>query len=125
MHGEDIPAGHWDSYLKHFSGAHAFTPIRLEVHDPEYGPSVEVSNGIFREMTMDSKQGHPQAIVISVGDSTGGHLNHIIHEPQALQLQTADNGADRSLLVEAADGTFTIVRLRRPLEVVPGLDWAR
>ena len=42
------------------------------------------------------------------------HLTHLIQQPKRIQIERTDDGVDLAMLIEAQDGTNTIVRFVSP-----------
>jgi hypothetical protein len=52
---------------------------------------------------------HDGAVAVSVAQSGGGHLTHIIHDVTRIYIEQTDDGADAAMEIVSGDGTKTIV----------------
>jgi hypothetical protein len=65
-------------------------------------------------------------LAVEVGDRER-HLTHEVREITALKMDVTDAGADKSLIIESADRTTTMVTFRSPMrpEDVDGVPFSR
>ena len=90
-------------------GAHA----RLEVLGPAMGYQVETENRPFDGIVPDVKDGE-DAVWIIFGSSPDQHLTHGVHGVIAIRVRLASALHGAAVLVEAQDGTKTLLELSRP-----------
>lgn len=103
----------WIEFLARFTrenrGAHA----RLEILGADIGDQVETDDRPFDGIGPDVKDGE-DAIWIAFGDSIEDHFTHGIHSVKTLRVRPAAGKYGAAVLVEAGDGTKTLLELSRP-----------
>jgi hypothetical protein len=90
-------------------GAHA----RLEVLGPDVGYQVETENRPFDGIVPDVKDGE-DAVWIIFGSTPDQHLTHGVYGVTAIRVRLASAVHGAAVLVEAQDGTKTLLELSRP-----------
>ena len=90
-------------------GAHA----RLEVLGPGVGYQVKTQNLPFDGIASDAKDGE-NAVWITFGSTRGQHLTHGVHAVTAIRVRLASALQGAAVLLEAKDGTKTLLELSRP-----------
>ena len=90
-------------------GAHA----RLEVLGPDVGYQVETENRPFDGIVPDVKDGE-DAVWIIFGSTPDQHLTHGVYGVTAIRVRLASPLRGAAVLVEARDGTKTLLELSRP-----------
>jgi hypothetical protein len=90
-------------------GAHA----RLEVLGPDVGYQVETENRPFDGIVPDVKDGE-DAVWIIFGSTPDQHLTHGVYGVTAIRVRLASTLHGAAVLVEAHDGTKTLLELSRP-----------
>jgi hypothetical protein len=125
MPTREIERGDWSGFFDSFSQQHEGWLTALEELGAEVGAQVEVRELPFRGITFDHKGEEGQgtvSIMLSEAESTE-HVAHIISAPSGVQLEQTEDGADEALLIEAADGTKTLLRFRSVMlpEMVDGI----
>lgn len=108
-----VPRVDWLEFLARFTrenrGAHA----RLEVLGPEVGYQIETDNRPFDGTGADVKDGE-DVVWISFGFTAEDHLTHGIHDAKALRVRPPVGSNGAAVLIEARDGTETLLELSRP-----------
>ena len=108
-----VPRAEWIEFLAQFTrdnrGAHA----RLEVLGPGVGYLVETDDRPFDGIGADVKDGE-DALWITFGDTPEDHLTHGIQNVTALRVRPPVGRWGAAVLVEARDGTKTLLQLSRP-----------
>ena len=103
----------WIEFLARFTrenrGAHA----RIEILGADIGDQVETDDRPFDGIGPDVKDGE-DAIWIAFGDSIDDHFTHGIQNVKALRVRPATGKFGPAVLVEARDGTKTLLELSRP-----------
>jgi hypothetical protein len=114
METRDIHEDQWIEFFDRFSRDHVGWPVTTEVLDHQSGPQYVAENLPLQGISFDQKGSRPRVVQISVGDSPGRHVNHVIDLP--LHIREADE-ADGSvdLQIEPARGPMTLVHLRGPV----------
>jgi hypothetical protein len=111
--GQEIPRGEWLSFLDSFSRQHQGWLVRLEVPQGEGKSVVEAENLKLEGVTPEHSEGHDR-IVIALGQAADDHLTHFVSDPIRLLFLETNDGGHMGLEIEAADGSQTVVRFRRP-----------
>jgi hypothetical protein len=120
----EVPRDEWSRELASFSAVHDNWLVSLEVLSPALGAQPEIVGMPLTGITFERWNGG--SIVIAAGRQPDAHVAHEIHEPTAVFVERTASGADVALLVEAADGTRAVLRLRAAAlpETVDGLtEW--
>jgi len=111
--GEEIPRGEWLSFLDSFSRQHEGWLVTLEVPEGEGRSGVEAENLKLEGVTPEHSEGHDR-IAIALGQAADDHLTHFVSDPIRLLFLETNDGSHMGLQIEAADGSQTVVRFRRP-----------
>jgi Family of unknown function (DUF5335) len=114
MATEEIPREDWSNFFNSFSQGHEGWLATLEVFDNEVGAQEEARELPFEGISLDSKNGESQAVVISIG-RTADHVTHTVHQPKHVWLQRTAAGADASLEIEAEGDSKTLLRFLSPV----------
>lgn len=96
-------------FTRNNRGAHA----RLEVLGPDVGYQVETENRPFDGIVPDVKDGE-DAVWIIFGSTPDQHLTHGVYGVTAIRVRLASAVHGAAVLVEAQDGTKTLLELSRP-----------
>ena len=101
------------AFLAEFSrnnrGAHA----RLEIYGPDVGRQIETEDRPFDGIAADVKDGE-DAIWITFGSTLEDHLSHGIQGVTGLWVRPPAGTFGAAVLVQAGDGTRTLLELSRP-----------
>ena len=111
--GREIPRGEWLSFLDGFSRQHEGWLVTLEVPEGEGRSAVEAENLKLEGVTPEHSEGHDR-IAIALGQAADDHLTHFVSDPIRLLFLETNDGSHMELQIEAADGSQTVVRFRRP-----------
>jgi hypothetical protein len=105
-------------FTRNNRGAHA----RLEVLGPDVGYRVETDNRPFDGIAADEKDGE-DAVWITFGSTPEQHLTHGVHGVTAIRVRLSSPLRGAAVLVEARDGTKTLLELSLPedYELPPAL----
>jgi hypothetical protein len=105
----------WIEFLARFTrenrGAHA----RLEILALDIGDQVETDDRPFDGIGADVKDGE-DAIWIAFSDTLEDHFTHGVQKVKTLRVRPATGKYGAAVLVEARDGTKTLLELSRPLD---------
>lgn len=110
----EVQKGDWVPFLIGFTNAHAGQPVQIQVGTEERGFQVLASSLPLIGIEPECKQNKVLRMDVSVGQTQGAHPDHLVHyvqKPDRLVLETDDQGAVHSLIMEAEDGLLTWVRL--------------
>lgn len=103
----------WIAFLAQFSrenrGAHA----RLDVLGPDVGYQVETEDRPFDGIAADVKDGE-DVVWIHFGSTKDDHLTHGVQKVTAIRVRPAAGQRGAAVLIEAQDGTKTLLELSRP-----------
>ena len=119
----EIPRDEWVEYLDGFSRRHEGWLVTVEVLGAEIGAQVEAQELLLRGVTAELKDGGADEINIILGGKGAERVTHTITRPTHVRIEQAENGADMTLQIEAADGVATLVRFRSAMlpEMVDGV----
>ncbi len=102
----------WSEYLDELSRHADGYATTIEVMSAELGDQTEARNVPLCELAFDPREG----IAVSVGGTRTEHpvvLRHVIAGPQRLEV-TDEPGVPSALMIDAEDGTRTLIRLSAP-----------
>lgn len=123
-HSVEVPIGRWKEVLEEFGVMHHGWLVSVDLVPPNAGAPLEFSNlpllGVMAEPRHDGL-----AISVSAGKSAAERLTHTIPAPSRVWLERSDDGAGRSIQVEAANGAKTILRFSSPARPDPADNQAR
>jgi hypothetical protein len=111
----EIPRGEWLSFLDGFSRQHEGWLVTLEVPEAQGTSGVEAENLKFIGITPEYSEGRDR-ISIALGKAPDDHLTHFVSDPVRVLSLESTSGEHAGLQIEAADGSRTTVRFRRPVK---------
>jgi hypothetical protein len=113
MKTRQIPRQEWITFFNDLSKKWEGQGVALEVFGLEIGDQVEERQMFFAGLTAEltDKADRQDKIEMMLGGKPSGHLTHTINAPTEVDLQQADGGVDSALLIKAADGTTSLLRL--------------
>lgn len=107
-----IEQSHWTDFLaelsRHAEGYHT----SIEIMSAELGDQTEARSVPLRELAFDAREG----IAVSVGGLTADSpivLRHVIPHPTRVET-TDEPGVPAAVMIDADDGTRTLIRLDPP-----------
>jgi hypothetical protein len=113
MNTRQIPRQEWPGFLSDLSKKWEGQGVALEVFGMEIGDQIEERQmffaGVSAELT--DKADRQDKIEMMLGGKAGAHLTHTITAPTEVDLQQAEGGVESALLIKAADGTTSLLRL--------------
>ncbi len=119
MHPEfELPKESWASYLEDVTKNLPTSEVVIEVIGEEIGDQVEANWLPFRFLAYDPRD---DVFEVAVGGRSPEYpvvLRHLVHRPVRLWVDEEEGVLPGHLLVEDADGTRTLIRIRR----VPALE---
>jgi len=123
MPSRDIPREQWMTFLDSFSRQHERWRVNVEVVTDGLGAHREVREKRLIGVSADLKSRDSSTISIIAGDRSDDHVNHIINGPTRVALEETEEGAQKGLRIEAADGETTLLLFRSPAspEAVDGI----
>lgn len=101
-----IPRGEWQEFLDDFSTQRDDWLTTIDIIQPDQTRRVEARDLPLEGISFDVGE---QVTSLSLGKDPAAHVTHSIPLTTKLTLKT-----DAELKIEAADGTKTLVRCRRP-----------
>ena len=108
-----VDRAQWSAYLAQFTrenrGAHA----RLEVLGGEVGYQVETENRPFDGIGADFKD-NEDTVWVYFGSTPDDHLAHGIQNVTAIRVRPPEGLFGAAVLIEAQDGTKTLLELTHP-----------
>lgn len=106
----EIPASEWITFLDDFTRQHRGSPVRVEVQGWQGAVQVEAHDIPLQGISFDDR-GSERDVNVIMGDERNPGLTHMVPGARRLRIERA-GGGDDMLVVEAADGSRTIVRVR-------------
>jgi hypothetical protein len=103
----EIPRRRWSRFLDDFSRDHRSCLCSLEVDSTIAGTELEAKSAPFQGVTFEPGHHGPQ-IQVFVGDRPDIHVTHSVSQPTAVWLETADDGSDKGLRIEADEGSVSL-----------------
>jgi hypothetical protein len=108
-----VDRSQWITFLAQFTrenrGAHA----RLDVLGPDVGYQVETEDRPFDGIGTDVKDGEDTAWIY-FGSTADDHLAHSIQNATAIRVRPPAGRTGAAVLIEAQDGTKTLLELSSP-----------
>jgi hypothetical protein len=117
MQAVEIPRETWVRRLNEFTASHEGWLVSIDLLGPEIGAQPGVDKLPFLGVSAD-RLDHDGTVAISVARSATEHFTHVIHAVTRIYVEQDNDGAAAALLIESADGSTTILRLRA--EALPG-----
>lgn len=110
---EEIPREQWSGFFDSFSRRHEGWRARIELLEASSGAQRgELS---FEGISVNSNDGDPQWIVISLATSPVEHVTHMIDHPKRVWVQQNDERAKAALEIESAGEARTLLRFHSPM----------
>ena len=106
-----IPHAEWFPFFEGFTRRHPGAPVTVWLLGPHIGAQIEA-----RDLPLEGIVADPlgTAITISLGGPVGGNVEHPVARPTAVWEELTEDGAERALGINAADGTTTLVEFCLP-----------
>lgn len=117
MSTQEIPRDQWSAFLDTFSHQHQGWLSTLEVIGTDIGAQSEATDLPFEGISIAATPEESEAIAVSLGQTSGDHVTHMIVKPSHIWLEEAAEGANPALEIESTEDTKTILRLRQPLQL--------
>jgi hypothetical protein len=105
----DIPVEQWAAKLNEFTRLHEWRLTSLDIWTPGHGKRREVANLPLLGVSAD-RAGTDPTILMSMACAGDGHVTHVVTGVTRVAVEQMTNGADSALVVDAADGTRTLLR---------------
>jgi len=105
----ELPRYSWARQLDEFSAAHAGRPVSVDILTPELGAQPEIAGLPLVGVSLD-REGHDDAIVVSVARTPTDHYTHLIRMATRVFVERSDDDSGAALEVESGDGSKTILR---------------
>jgi hypothetical protein len=106
----EIARSEWQEFFSGFSDQHDDEPVDVQVIGSDMGAQIEGQELHLRGISRAGKeQGSDLALLLESAD--GRHVTHMIATPVHVWLQQTPDNTDRTLEIESADGTRTLVSL--------------
>jgi hypothetical protein len=109
MATQEIPPNEWPLLCNRLKSEHNQGLVNVTVN--QGGRSRELVQRTLAELS-SRPAGQDESILISVKDQWYGYLGHTISHPTRILLMPLDEGSE-TIVVEAADGSTTIVQFFR------------
>ena len=109
MHTREIPQDQWIPFFNDFSRQHYGEPVTLELLGQEFGNQPEAQDLPLQGITLDTHSPEQFRIEVIAGDTPDAYVTHEIASPTRVQVAQSEDGVDRALQIESADGPVTLV----------------
>jgi hypothetical protein len=110
----EIPKDLWQKFFDDFSKQHKTGWfVLLEVEGKDLGDQVEADACPFLGISYNPTGTLAGAIDIGFGDKPDRFGSQLVEQPRRVYVADTDGGAETDIQIESADGTKTLIRLRR------------
>lgn len=109
---QTLDAGRWAEYFDSLTPSVEGLPVTVEVMSGELGDQLEVDNLAVQTIGYDHKDDVVE-VAVEGPEPHSEVLRHFISAPREISVEQED-GLPSSILVTAADGVRTLIRLHRP-----------
>ncbi|GGK66818.1 hypothetical protein Sme01_10290 [Sphaerisporangium melleum] len=108
----DLPRGEWREFFDAMTRDYEGVEVTVEVLSSELGDQMEAERSPLAYLEYDPKD---DQFAVGLGGRGGGMVTrHAVDHPQRIMADTVQEGAVRAFDVVDAEGSETIVTLRRP-----------
>jgi hypothetical protein len=111
MKTREIPRVEWPRFFDNMSRRQEGWEVGLEVFSPEIGDQIEGHHMFLAGMTAEVTE-RGDKIAIMMAGTPNNHVTHMVSTPISVRLQQTDLGIDSALMIEAGDGTTSLLHLR-------------
>lgn len=108
MATQQIPKRYWTTFLQSFSRKHTGWLVRLETRSPGATSETQAREIALTSITLEPKP--PDGAEIAIMLSGAGGLTHWVEQPEIIELEENQNGADHVLTIRSTDGLSTLLR---------------
>jgi len=114
MRTKEIPRKDWPGFFETFSRTHEGWRVTLEALGADMGDQVEAEAMPLGEITAESEPGGRCVVnVILGGGDAPSPITRTIDDAKRVWVEQGEDGVDRALQIEEADGVKTILRLEK------------
>jgi hypothetical protein len=106
----EIPKSQWQEFFSGFSDEHDAEPVDVQVVGSDVGAQIEGQELHLRGISRTGKE-ESSDLALLLESVDGRHLTHMIEKPVHVWLQKTPESTDKTLEIESADGTRTLVSL--------------
>ncbi len=107
----EVPRGEWTKFFDNMSRRQEGWEVALEIFGPDIGDQIEGHHMFLTGMTAEVTE-RGDNIEIMMAGTPNNHVTHRISTPTSVKLQQTDLGIDSALMIEAGDGTTSLLHLR-------------
>ena len=111
---QTIPLEAWAAELDSFSRQHEGWLVSIKTRTPDGTIAVEAEDVPLQGVSPASRDA--KDIAVAVGDAEH-HLTHPIRDVVRVHVDVTADRAERALVIDASDGSTTIIEFRSPLRV--------
>ena len=107
-----IPHAEWFPFFQGFTRRHPGSPATVWLLGPQLGAQVQA-----RDLPLEAIIADPLAttITIQLGGLVGRNVEHPVPQPIAVWEELTEEGDEKALGINSADGTTTLVEFREPI----------
>lgn len=110
MQTHEIPSEQWGPFLDKITRRHEGQQVSIEIEGADLGAQPQARGMRLIGITFDPKEAIGQEIDVIVRNDAEVHLMHAIPHPSHLWIAQTEQGQDRALQVQSAEGPTTLVR---------------
>ena len=108
MATQEIPKRYWTAFLQSFTRKHTGWLVRLETRWPQATSEIDAREIALTSITLEPKP--PDGAEIAILLSGAGGVTHWVEQPEGIELEENQNGADHVLTIRSSDGSHTLLR---------------
>jgi hypothetical protein len=116
---QEIPQDSWLAFFNGLSRQYEGWGVTVEVLNCPYGDQPEGDSLPFQGLSFEAAGSEAGDILVEAGDKIPAFVTHHVDHPRTVRLVASRPGAEADIEIESADGTTTIIRLRRRPELPP------
>lgn len=102
-----IPPRYWAPFLQSFSRRHSGWLVRMEIGSVPGKSNAQACDIALTRITLEPKPPDGEIGIMLAG---AGGLTHWIEQPEAIEVEENEQGADQTLAIRSHDGSSTILR---------------
>jgi hypothetical protein len=111
MTTREVPREEWPHFFEDLGRRRRDAPATVRVLDPSLGAQVEGESLPFAGIDLDRKGGG--SIEILLGARPGKNLEHDVASPVRVSVEAAQDGSERAVEIEGADGARVLLEFER------------
>jgi hypothetical protein len=110
---QQVPQENWGTFFGDVSRLYEGWSTSVEVLAGKLGDHPAMDGLPLQEIDYETQGSQAGDIRIEAGDAGTAFDAHVVHHPRAVRVLVSEPGSEVNVELEAADGTTSIVHLRR------------